>query len=382
MPIPRVFVSSSFYDLKHIRSSLDIFIESLGFEPILSEKGDISYSPDRPLDESCYRDVQTADIFVLIIGGRYGSEVSGTERKPSHQFLDKYESITKREYENAVQKDLPTYILIEKNVFVEYGLFLRNKENTEINYAQVDSANIFRFIDEILSKPRNNPLCLFETFPDIEKWLRKQWAGLFREYLNGQLQQQPLAALSAQLAELRAISDTMRRYLEAIVLQVNPQKGKTLVQSENNRLSEMQAHEKQARTGEEAEQLVRRALELEYGRKVTWNVAVSVGERFFELDGVISLPSSLIAVEVKLFRSPDFGSRLFDQLEQLTQHTANLAQKYEVSGNGRGMLVAVANFEESKKMRFEARLAGEIKARNLMLELRVYSLGELKSKFT
>ena len=68
MAKPRVFVSSTFYDLKHIRSSLDIFIESLGFEPILSEKGDIAYSPDHPLDESCYREVQTADIFVLIIG--------------------------------------------------------------------------------------------------------------------------------------------------------------------------------------------------------------------------------------------------------------------------------------------------------------------------
>jgi hypothetical protein len=72
MAKPRVFVSSTFYDLKHIRSSLDIFIESLGFEPILSEKGDIAYSPDHPLDESCYREVQTSDIFVLIIGGRYG----------------------------------------------------------------------------------------------------------------------------------------------------------------------------------------------------------------------------------------------------------------------------------------------------------------------
>ena len=241
MAKPRVFVSSTFYDLKHIRSSLDIFIEGLGFEPILSEKGDIAYSPDHPLDESCYREVQTADIFVLIIGGRYGSEASGTEKRPNPQFFDKYESITKMEYESAVQKDLPTYILIETNVYAEYRTFLRNKENTNIVYAHVDSSNIFRLIEEILSKPRNNPIFTFERFSQIEGWLREQWAGLFREYLNRRSQQQQIAALSAQVDELRAISDTMRRYLEAIVPKVvDPKEGKALVKTENERLSEAQ----------------------------------------------------------------------------------------------------------------------------------------------
>jgi Domain of unknown function (DUF4062) len=241
MAKPRVFVSSTFYDLKHIRSSLDIFIEGLGFEPILSEKGDIAYSPDYPLDESCYREVQTADIFVLIIGGRYGSEASGTEKRPNPQFFDKYESITKMEYESALQKDLPTYILIEKNVHAEYHTFLRNKENTNIVYAHVDSSNIFRLIEEILSKPRNNPIFTFERFSEIEAWLREQWAGLFPEYLNRRSQQQQIAALSAQVGELREIGETMRRYLEAIVPKVvDPKEGKALVKTENERLKEAQ----------------------------------------------------------------------------------------------------------------------------------------------
>ena len=112
MAKPRVFVSSTYYDLKHIRSSLDLFVDSLGFEPILSEKGDIAYSPEAPLDESCYREAQSADIFVLLIGGRYGSEASSdSSKKPSKSFYERYESITKKEYESAVTKDFPTYIL-------------------------------------------------------------------------------------------------------------------------------------------------------------------------------------------------------------------------------------------------------------------------------
>ena len=46
MARPRVFVSSTYYDLKHIRASLDLFIEQLGYESVLSEKGDIAYAHD------------------------------------------------------------------------------------------------------------------------------------------------------------------------------------------------------------------------------------------------------------------------------------------------------------------------------------------------
>ena len=101
MAKPRVFVSSTYYDLKYIRASLDLFIESLGFESVLSEKGDIAYTSDRPLDESCYREAENADVFVLIVGGRYGSEASGEPKSGHKSFHDRYESITKREYDSA-----------------------------------------------------------------------------------------------------------------------------------------------------------------------------------------------------------------------------------------------------------------------------------------
>lgn len=78
MARPRVFVSSTHYDLKHLRSSIENFIEQLGYEPVLSEKDSIAYLPDAPLDESCYREARNSDIFVLIVGGRYGSPMLRT----------------------------------------------------------------------------------------------------------------------------------------------------------------------------------------------------------------------------------------------------------------------------------------------------------------
>jgi hypothetical protein len=87
MAKPRVFISSTYYDLKYVRSSLELFVESLGFDPVLSERGDVAYAHDRPLDESCYREVQNCGIYVLIIGGRYGSEASTTKTGKTRDFL-------------------------------------------------------------------------------------------------------------------------------------------------------------------------------------------------------------------------------------------------------------------------------------------------------
>jgi hypothetical protein len=183
MARPRVFVSSTYYDLKHLRASLEDFIDSFGYESVLSEKGNIAYIPEQPLDESCYREVGYTDIFVLIVGGRYGAEKSESRGETPKSFFERYDSITKSEYLSAVRRDIPIYIMIEKSVYADYETYLKNKDNSSIDYAHVDSVNIFHLIDEILARPRNNPIRQFDKYSDIEEWLKEQWAGLFREKL-------------------------------------------------------------------------------------------------------------------------------------------------------------------------------------------------------
>jgi hypothetical protein len=235
MAKPRIFISSTYYDLKHIRYSLDIFISELGYETILSEKGDIAYSYEIPLDESCYKEVENVDMFVLIIGGRYGTETSSSEKKPDKKFYDRYESITKKEYDSAVKKDIPIYILIESNVYSEYRTFLKNKENSTVNYAHADSVNIFHFVEDILSKPRNNPIQSFEKFDDIEIWLKEQWSGLFRDLLNKKSSQNQIRTLTTEVSELQEINKTLKTYLEEILKNSNPH-SKEVIEKEDKRL--------------------------------------------------------------------------------------------------------------------------------------------------
>lgn len=240
MAKPRVFISSTYYDLKHLRSSLDNFVESLGFEPVLSEKGDIAYSPDAPLDESCYREASSADIFVLIIGGRYGSQTSSEQKKPTQRFFDQYDSITKQEYRHAVSRDVPIYILIDSSVYAEYRTFLKNRSSKTITYAHVDSVNIFHLIEDILRQPKNNPIFAFDRYSEVEEWLREQWAGLFKEMLGRLSGMQQIATLSSKVSELGEINLTLRRYLETIVTKVSPTESKDIIESESKRLNEAQ----------------------------------------------------------------------------------------------------------------------------------------------
>ena len=46
MAKPRVFISSTFYDLRQIRIELDKFLESMGYEPVRNEEGDIPYGKE------------------------------------------------------------------------------------------------------------------------------------------------------------------------------------------------------------------------------------------------------------------------------------------------------------------------------------------------
>ncbi|WP_447600336.1 DUF4062 domain-containing protein [Nitrospira sp. Nam80] len=239
MARPRVFLSSTHFDLKHVRSSLETFITAMGFEAVLSENGTITYSPDVPLDESCYREAQACDIFVLLLGGRYGAE-SSPRSEIGKEFYDRYNSITKKEYIAAREKNIPIYILIDRAVWAEYETYLRNKGNKDIKYAHVDSINTFELIEDILLQRIKNPIRQFDNHSDIESWLREQWAGLFKDLLQRMQSQEQIASLQSQVVQLSEMNITLKRYLETIIPHIiAPQESKVLIETEKKRLDQV-----------------------------------------------------------------------------------------------------------------------------------------------
>ena len=177
MAKPRIFISSTFYDLRQIRSELDKFIMNFGYEPIRNEEGDIPYGKEDELQKYCYREIENVDILVSIIGNRYGSPAIIEDKEKEY-------SVTQQEIKTAYERNKQVYIFIDKNVMTEYETYLLNKKNKDITYKYVDNPNIYKFIEEVKSWSHNNNIKDFETADDITRYLKEQFAGLFKQYMN------------------------------------------------------------------------------------------------------------------------------------------------------------------------------------------------------
>ncbi len=178
MAMPRVYVGSTCYDLKYIRENLKYFVRTIGYEPVLSEEGAVFYDPEKHTHDSCTSEVSNCQLFVLIIGGRFGGRFRKTDK-----------SITNAEYEGAVRHKVPVFALVEQAVYAEHHVFLKNRDNPDVDeakivYPAVDSTKIFSFIDAVRKAAVNNALVPFQDFNDIESYLKKQWAGMMFSFLT------------------------------------------------------------------------------------------------------------------------------------------------------------------------------------------------------
>ena len=66
MARPRIFVSSTFYDLRHVRNDLENFIKTMGYDTIMNDRGQVPYSATQSLQDNCYDEVMRADILYKI----------------------------------------------------------------------------------------------------------------------------------------------------------------------------------------------------------------------------------------------------------------------------------------------------------------------------
>lgn len=197
MAKPRVFISSTFYDLRQVREDLERMIRELGFEPIRHETGRIPYASDQKLEASAYREVDLSDIVVSIVGGRFGSESS------QNQGL----SISQAELRRAVEAGIPVFIFVEKGTLSEYRTYQLNKSALGVKYSYADNVRIYEFLEQLYGLPHNNPIQGFETSNDITEFLRQQWAGLFQRFLQDQRRLSELRVLDAMNATAKTLQD-------------------------------------------------------------------------------------------------------------------------------------------------------------------------------
>lgn len=204
MAEPRVFISSTFYDLRQIRADLDWFIRDVGYVAIRNEGGDIPYGSDDELEQYCYREIERCDILVAVVGGRFGHASR----------LRKEYSISQMEVKTALRLRKQVYVFIEKSVWYEYETYMAwpEAERSKFRPHHASDGKIHEFIAEVVSLPKNNPIFQFESSRDIIDLCRRQWAGLYQSLLERQARR-PEEDLVAQLKDTLSVTRQLVDFL-------------------------------------------------------------------------------------------------------------------------------------------------------------------------
>lgn len=229
---PRIFISSTFYDLKYIREDLANFVRSYGYEPVLFEDGDIGYTPGKTLDRSCYDSMKSSDMVILIIGGEYGSAAAGEKKDEFKEYM----SVTRNEFRTAVEAGIPVFVMIDKKVMAEYGVYDANydyieKDKGRVAFPAAKNINIFRFIREIKGII-TLPIQEFEKSADIKGFVSRQWADMFKNYLGSLRNGKEDGKIENSVNELKMLVQKMSIMVDSVgknVLKENQEEYKEVI---------------------------------------------------------------------------------------------------------------------------------------------------------
>jgi hypothetical protein len=169
MAKPKIFLSSTCYDLSIVRTALHEFLAERGFEVINSESPEFGVDPGRHSHSVCINAVKEADYLLLLIGQRRGGSYVGSEN-----------SITNEEYLAAQNTGIPCIVCVDRRV---YDYRVSYKKNPAADHKHiVDDVRVFHFIDYVASGHSDNWLHPFENLKDLQKILTTQFGHCLSLY--------------------------------------------------------------------------------------------------------------------------------------------------------------------------------------------------------
>lgn len=170
---PNIFISSTIHDLGHLRDSIRDLISELGYNPIMSEYGDVGYLPSESAEDSCYIAMRDCQMSIIIIGKRYGS------------ISENGLSITHNEFRTARERKVPIIFLVNEEVLSFKRVYEANTKTSEMNFPGMESPiNIFELINEFSESKFNNGLITFNNVQSAKNNLKKQLAHIVGDLLK------------------------------------------------------------------------------------------------------------------------------------------------------------------------------------------------------
>lgn len=188
MARPRVFVSSTYWDHRHLRADLKAFGHQMGFEMILFEDGVIAQGQEF-IDEACCTEVDKCDLLIAIIGRHAGTLA------PIAKAAGRWASISRVEVERAEERNINVMAFVENSTWHEYQLWQANRERREhlekLVWQSVESIDVFEFIDYIARiDSRTARLYQFKDSQELIEVLKTQLASLFQALLRRSAEEQ------------------------------------------------------------------------------------------------------------------------------------------------------------------------------------------------
>lgn len=171
--IPNIFISSTIQDLSHLRDSIRDLILELGYNPIMSEYGEIGYLPTNSAEDSCYLALKDCQMAIVIVGKRYGTV--------SQNGL----SVTHNEFRTTRERKIPVIFLINEEVLSFKRVYDANENIDDLSFPGMENpAKVFQFIKEFSESEINNGLIQFSNVQSAKNNLKKQLAHIVGDLLN------------------------------------------------------------------------------------------------------------------------------------------------------------------------------------------------------
>lgn len=175
--IPNIFISSTVLDLHHLRDSIRDTVFELGYNPIMSDYGDIGYLPTDSAEDSCYLALKDCQIAIFIIAKRYGYiSTNGL-------------SVTHNEFKTARKNRIPVIFLVDEEILsykkVHDATEPISKE--KITFPGMENpAKVFELVREFSESEINNGLIAYTTVNSAKINIKKQLAHMVGDLLRKQ----------------------------------------------------------------------------------------------------------------------------------------------------------------------------------------------------
>ena len=175
-----VLVSSTVYGHQELLNQVYAILGGYGFRVWMSHKGTLPVIPGRTAFESCLDAVDSCDVFLSIITGRYGSGKDGAEL-----------SITHQEILRAIELDKPRFFLVHRDVVTARQLLRQFRVDEDGNprphtyFKRTDILDDIRVLDMYaaairedfpLAERTSNWVQQYDTSEDVLLYLRSQFS--------------------------------------------------------------------------------------------------------------------------------------------------------------------------------------------------------------